>query len=339
MILWLLACNSEKIDETAHEVVGVDSALDGIDTAEVQVEVSAEPAIEPAVEPATEPATEPSVEPIVFELTVTVDLFEGALRLQTNQPILTLDCQQLAWDGLNCSDVDLDGLTDAWEDLAIQYLRPILLLDEAEPYLSDMTGHFAQILRVTREMDSIDVYSVLAWSRDYGRCFVSSHNGDSERVVIRLQFDAETNAAWYSQAYTAAHEGELTDAGQIWSDVSLLTYVTEPTTGYPRWVVYPSEAKHATFGSIDDCENVSFIPCLDEDCAPDNVSSMDLWQDGWYLDGPFVNVGEKNQQRMNELSAVGYPGEYAWEDQDFCGSLARTTCSSSIREKLSTIPF
>ena len=45
----------------------------------------------------------------------------------------------------------------------------------------------------------------------------------------------------------------------------------DPATAEPRWIVFPSADKHATYGSVEICEAISMIPCFDEDCGPDGV--------------------------------------------------------------------
>lgn len=244
---------------------------------------------------------------------------------------------------LDCADLDQDMIVDDWENTMLSYLHPVLILDEQEPFLQDSTGHFAQIARVVYAPTNamrVDIYIVLAWSKDYGRCGLTAHNGDSERIVLRLMLDSNQpdNYIWTLESlYTAAHEGEVTDAGHIWSgtDMAQLTYQTDAATNYPRLSVFPSEGKHATFGSIAACENVSFIPCLDEDCAPDNVSNPA----DWYLLSDVYNAGEQDFPILNDLTSVGFAGDFAWDGSHFCGGLGGTGCSSPILEKLLNSPF
>ena len=42
---------------------------------------------------------------------------------------------------------------------------------------------------------------------------------------------------------------------------------------------------------------------------------------------------------VGDLGPVGFPGDDAWADQDFCGGLGGSVCSSSVRSKLVTDPF
>ncbi|MCA9636040.1 MAG: hypothetical protein KC420_08425, partial [Myxococcales bacterium] len=93
--------------------------------------------------------------------------------------------------------------------------------------------------------------------------------------------------------------------------------------------------KHATYATIAICEGISLIPCFDEDCAPDGVDDP-----GAYDRLPeVVNAGEESSPRVSDLGVVGFPGDDAWKDQDFCGGLGPGTCSSAVREKLLVDPF
>jgi hypothetical protein len=179
--------------------------------------------------------------------------------------------------------------------------------------------------------DRLRVFLMLGWSEDYGRCGVSAHQGDSERVALDVLLDGER--AVVVGAYTAAHEGTALDHGQLVEGGDLLGLSTSEE---PRWQVWPSEGKHATYPSVAICEGVSVVPCLDEDCAPDNVDDPERYRilpDVW-------NAGEQASPRLTELSELGFPGDEAWVDQPFCGGGDRSgSCSSAVREKLLQDPF
>lgn len=331
IILFIFACTSSKQQnlDTSDVVLETDTPISleesgasedssNIDTGE------------------TENTDEIELEPFEFSLSV-VENFSGGLQLTTNIPMNFQDCERLRALNLNCADNDQDGLTDEWEDVVIEYFRPILSLDEGEPFPNDPNAVFAQIARITPTNEWIDLFVVLGWSEDYGRCGISAHHGDSERVALRLVPDLETNSISFYEVYTAAHEGEITDAGRVWSESELnqLDFILDPQNNLPRWVVYPSEGKHATFASIEHCESISWVPCLDEDCAPDGVSDPSEW----FLLGQFVNAGEDDFPIQDDLSIIGFPAESAWGQQDFCGGLGGSVCSSPIREKLLHNPF
>lgn len=253
-------------------------------------------------------------------------LLEDFVVLRGNLPAQVEDCLALA--EAPCADLDQDGLVDAWEDEVLRTYHPTRVLDEAEPAFND-DSTLVDVGRVAPLADGVGVFIMLGWSVDYGRCGVSGHNGDSERVALKLH--VEGDRAVVDAVYTAAHEGTALDHGRVVTDLSTLSVSAEP-----RWRVFVSEGKHATYSSVDICENVSFVPCVDEDCAPDGVNqALD------YERLPEVhNAGEEEHPRLTALDGVGFPGDDAWADQPFCGGLDRGgSCSSAVREKLLVDPF
>ncbi len=269
-----------------------------------------------------------------FELTAAVEAAGYAVALRTNLPADLASCELL---GADCADVDLDGLVDAWEDLVLDRLRPSLRFDEAEPLMTDAGAVLFAVGRVAPAEDGhVRVYVMNGFSSDYGRCGISAHDGDSERVVLDLSVsggDAEVVGT-----YTAAHEGELTDHGAVFTDVQLLDaeFVDDAWTGEPRWRVYSSDGKHASYHTVQACEDAEWVVCLEEDCAPDGVDDETAWD----RLPPVINAGEEHAPRVTDLAAIGFPDEDAWADQEFCGGLGRGSgCSSSIREKLLEDPF
>ena len=275
-----------------------------------------------------------------FELEVhTVLDAEPGLALQVNLPFDVAACLSAPGD-LPCADLDEDEIVDLWEDVALSRLRPILRLDEDEALVDDAAAVVADVGRVTLTGDLIQVHLMLGYSKDYGSCGgFTSHNGDSERVALQLVplSGMGPGDVRVSKAYTAAHEGTANDHGRVFSGPELaeLVHASDPGTGEPRWVVFPSANKHATYATIEICEGISVIPCFDEDCGPDGVSDPGAYD----LLPPFVNAGEEAAPLVTDLTAVGFPGDDAWADQDFCGGLGGSSCSSSVREKLTADPF
>jgi hypothetical protein len=168
---------------------------------------------------------------------------------------------------------------------------------------------------------------------------VSAHNGDSERVALELELPEEGGPGdvRVARAYTAAHEGTATDHGRIFDADTLgeLTHAFDPSFGEPRWVVFSSENKHATYASIAICEGISQVPCFDEDCGADGVAEPTDYERLF----AFVNAGEELAPFVTELTTIGFEGEDAWADQDFCGGLGGIGCASSVRSKLLDSPF
>ncbi|MGE0868538.1 MAG: hypothetical protein AB7P03_08250 [Kofleriaceae bacterium] len=278
-----------------------------------------------------------------FVLDAHTSLVAGrGLALRTNLPARDLDCRELAVRDAPCGDLDSDLLTDAWEDLVLDRMRPLLRLDEDEPIIHD-SGTIAAVGRVALRTGEapLDVVMLVmnGYAQDYGSCGASAHHGDSERIGLRLRAlpsggpgDVEVVAA-----YTAAHEFTANDRGKVFTGETLsqLVFAIDPDTLEPRWVVFPSEAKHATYATIAECEGAVPFPCLTEDCAPDGVADVARFD----RLPPVVNAGEDGARRVDALDAFGFAGDSAWGEQSFCGGMGGTTCSASVREKLLTDPF
>ena len=218
-------------------------------------------------------------------------------------------------------------------------LRPFVRLDEAEQLVNEPGTATGLVGRVTPRGGYVLVYMMLGYARDYGSCGgLSAHNGDSERVALELELLDETGGdAVVQQAYTAAHEGTVNDHGMVFGagDLTTLVHEADPSFGQPRWVVFSSANKHATYASVAICEGISPLPCLDEDCDPDGVADPSPFTRLF----PFANAGEPTAPLLGDLSGLGFPGEDAWLDQDFCGGLGGSGCASSVLEKLTVDPF
>ena len=320
MLLFLLSCQSTPADTgvPAESPQTADTSADaeehGADTSE----------------------PEDTRDPFMLEAW-TEDTSPG-LQLYTNLPPAPGDCALLR--DAPCADLDSDGLVDAWEGVVLERLRPLVMLDEDEPLLVDPGGlliHVARIWPITAE--EVRVMIVLAYSEDNGRCGLTAHPGDSERVALTLTL--HSGSAWVTEAYTAAHEGELNDQSTLYAgeDIRQMETTTDPTTGEPRWLVYASEGKHATYASTEHCEEVSIIPCLEEDCAPDGVSDKARYS---VLGAHALNAGEEAHPLADDLAEFGMTGERIWADQPFCGGLGRAheaDCSSGLLEKMRTDPL
>ncbi|NUO48537.1 MAG: hypothetical protein HOV80_06745 [Polyangiaceae bacterium] len=276
-----------------------------------------------------------------FELEVHTELDQTpGLILRVNLPIDAADCMVLSND-LPCDDLDGDGITDVWENAALDRLRPIQRFDEDETLINDdPTAVLGDVGRVAPAGELVHVFIMLGYSKDYGSCGgFTGHNGDSERVALELERieGAGAGDVRVRQAYTAAHEGTSNDHGQVFADadLGLLVHDLDPMTGEPRWVVFPSSDKHGTYGTIEICEDVSIIPCVDEDCGPDGVADPAMYD----RLPPFVNAGEEAMPLVTDLTVIGFPGDDAWAEQDFCGGLGGTGCSDDVRNKLLPSPF
>lgn len=275
-----------------------------------------------------------------FVLEVHTSLESDSLRLSTNLPREDAACLALATPGAPCGDVDQDGLTDAWEDVVLDRLRPTVVLDEDEQLVGDPSAVQGLVGRVAPVGGEIRAFMMLGYSKDYGSCGgFTGHNGDSERVALSLAPipNGGPGDVVVTKAYTAAHEGTATDHGHVYAgaELSELVFETDPSLGEPRWSVFSSADKHATYASIAVCEGISIVPCFDEDCAPDGVADPAPYRRLFAL----VNAGEETSPRVSDLTGLGFPGDDAWAMQDFCGGLGGSGCSSPVRDKLLVDPF
>lgn len=259
----------------------------------------------------------------------------GRLVVHAPAPALAAACEP-------CLDADHDGLVDAFEDGLLAVLRPCLRLDEDERLLDDETAvvhDVARVFAVSTEPLRLRALIMIGYSRDYGSCGLTAHNGDSERVAIELLATGPASDGALElvaqRFYTAAHEGTVNDHSQRF-DATDPTLVFAQEAHGPRWVVFPSANKHATYASIASCEAIANgIPCLDEDCGADGVADPATYE---LLPG-VVNAGEPSAPRLTDLAPIGFPGDDAWAEQDFCGGRGGSGCSAPVRRKLLDDPF
>lgn len=293
---------------------------------------------------ATAPPDDAPVDAPPFALTVTVSRGAGGgMAVTTNLPARVAACRALAVTDPPCADRDGDGLVDAWEDLILDRLRPMVRFDEDESLIGDRSARLVELARVAPVTGAdleVVVFIALAYSIDYGSCGgFTGHNGDSERVALHLAAPVGGGPGDVAvvAAYTTGHEGTANDQSRIWRGAGLAELVTvpDPSSGAPRWVVFPSADKHATYGTLAQCEAVSVVPCFDEDCGPDGVADP-----AGYQQLPAIhNVGEPGRRLIDDLTAVGFPGDTAWGARDFCGGRGGTSCSAPLRDKLIVDPF
>lgn len=267
-----------------------------------------------------------------FVETSWTEAWNDTLALRTNVPRLVAACSTVT--GAPCEDADADGLADRWETVLLEAMVPLVRFDEAEPLVDDPDAVFVAIARVAPVGDRVRAFITLAYHNDYGRCGLSAHPGDSERVALDLEVLAEGDVGIVG-AYTAAHEGTVTDHSTVFVGGDLSELVFETHAGALRWVVFASDGKHATYATVDRCEGASFLPCLEEDCGPDGVPDPTVYEQL----PPVFNAGEQATPMLSTLDVVGFPGEHAWEDQQFCGGLQGLICAGSILSKLTVDPF
>lgn len=276
----------------------------------------------------------------------------GGLRIETGVAARMADCKAA---GDACSDRDGDGLVDAWEAAILDRLRPAVTFDEDEPLMKqDNHDAFAMLGRVfPRANGHVVVNVLLLYTRDYGAqnpvCLhTSRHAGDVERVAMDLELSADGRSASVVAAFTTGHEGTEDDQSRVWKGAELgstLRYVDDPSTHQPRWQVFPSQNKHATYATVEQCQGVHLKQwthdfCIDEDCKPDKVRDPARFT----RIPPIANAGEPGKPLTDDLGGLGFPRERAWSDDKFCGGLqvdadAKKDCPPSVKSKLLRDPF
>jgi hypothetical protein len=284
------------------------------------------PELEPEVEPKFEIGAivpEVSLVPAAFELEPAVhegaELIDDRLELRTAQPVM---CE-------GCDDFDGDGLADAWEAIVLDAFRPAIRMAVDEPFLTDPNATILEVARIFPvSFEPLVVRALIAipWHRDYGSTCggIGAHNGDPERVALELEALPD-GAVTIARAYTAGHEFTSADSSHLYASEELreLEYDTDP-----RWIVYASLNKHASYANSARCADASAVPCVRETCG----AAAELLPD-------VINAGEPEAPLIDDLSTFGFPGDLIWSDQDFCGGLTRILCSAPLSTKLLRDPF
>lgn len=106
--------------------------------------------------------------------------------------------------GPTCKDADGDGLNDLWENVAVQQLRPRLMLDERDGLFGssarvDALRVLSSVLPIERGASSYVLFAhVLAYSRDYGHLGILKHPGDTEGFGIMYRVEEDGSLQWVS---------------------------------------------------------------------------------------------------------------------------------------------
>lgn len=245
----------------------------------------------------------------------------------------------------SCTDADGDGLADSWESMLLERVRPRIVFHPDDPMVNDPAGNVGLVARVFPVSPTVvRVIFVVAFAFDDGvqvlGFSVTGHDGDGERVALELGLEDGGRRATLRRAYFSAHEGMPNEQSRTVSEGevrSMLRYGRDGD-GQPRWLVFPSEGKHAEFPSYAVCSDTSLwgTGWFSEKCGEDE-------ERGRAIDPRFVNAGEKDGQLVDDLSAVGYPREHAWDGSRFCGGLRDAprhgVCGRPMDAKLLTDPF
>jgi hypothetical protein len=108
--------------------------------------------------------------------------------------------------------------------------------------------------------------------------------------------------------------------------------VEDHLTREPRWVIYASAGKHASYASEAACRGHSALVCKGEDCPSRSRTDRELLF-------PVFNVGEGSGGPLATEAA-----SLAWSGGSYCGFRLsgireRLPCAPPVAEKLRRDPF
>jgi PKD repeat protein len=256
------------------------------------------------------------------------------------------------------TDIDHDGVNQAWEDEAMYKVNPYLELDEEEDWLKNMTtDKVVNYVRVTSyPIDSgtpqyILFNYALTWTQDYGRygyegvgTDLMGHNGDIETIILAWQI-IDNQQLQLKYVYTSAHgfeatshtsvwyaKGMTSNTGKIWpDDTEVMTAALEFKDNILK--LQTSEDKHAIYPTEACGDHVSLVAGLfGEDCGGGGE-----WRFACF------NAGEPAGQIMDDIGSL-FPNERIWSGNvnkvdHFCGGLAvEDESPGTIGSKLADIP-
>jgi hypothetical protein len=245
----------------------------------------------------------------------------GALTRQARRIILTL-LAVVVMVGLvpapgalaAAGDVDNDGLNDALEDTLATRFFPWLWFDGGEdctePASPTNPGTaLARVRRHPNDPNKIAVVYTVLFRRDCGVFLgLGGHRGDVEPFSLTLAPNPACPHGYGAFSLkTIAHEGTVVE------DIDQRLLGNSCTWGRLAGGspfearIYVSENKHGLYASDESCDSAAFFT---ENCSETHTLNFNV-----------VNVGEDNARRIDELSSVQFPGEFAWSPVPFAGSI------------------
>lgn len=187
------------------------------------------------------------------------------------------------------TDRDGDGLDDDFEREVAELNFPRVLMALGE---SCGTPH-GVVYRVRRHPDNaqrLAITYVVLYANDCGE--LTGHVGDAETFAITVDPNAEPGAAATVGVEAWAHAGTTCGSTSSCSTAAATNQcgdgnVSDASTDI---VIYASQDKHATYLSIDTCDQNCFDSCTA----------------GERIVGPLLNVGEPNQPLVTDLTTQGF---------------------------------
>lgn len=228
------------------------------------------------------------------------------------------------------SDNDGDGVDDATEDSLATRFFPWVWFDSgedagcADPASPANPGTaLARVRPHPADPSKLAILYALLYRRDCGDWFGGGHSGDVEAFSVTLAPDAACPGGYAAFALkTTAHEGtsfEHVDERMLGNSC---TWGRAAGGSAQTAKIYAAENKHAIYASDGTCDAGAL--------GNDNCS------ESFTLPFTVFNVGEDGARRIDELSGYQFPGEYAWSDVPFSGSLDRSSNAQTVRRKLTT---
>jgi hypothetical protein len=226
------------------------------------------------------------------------------------------------------SDADGDGLVDVVEDQLAQRFLPWIWFDGGEDAgCADPANHtnpgtvLARVRPHPADSSKIAIMFTVLFRRDCGDWFGGGHSGDVEGFAVTLAPNAACPLGYAAFAVkTTAHEGtafQHTDEAELgnWCDWGRAAGAS------PQWArIYAAENKHGLYAWDSSCDA--------------GAAGNDNCSESFTLPFTVYNIGEDHARRIDELSAHQFPGEFAWSDVPFSGSLDRGSNAQTVRRKM-----
>lgn len=251
-----------------------------------------------------------------------------------------------------CKDADLDGLLDAWENVATYSNRPVLLIDPDDGLWASGKDEIFSFSRVTPmrrvsvpSQRAIFIGTVFGWSRDYGNpTFGGAHTGDAEAHVSVWE-DVGNGGFEYVGQMTAGHNAAFAHVEHYWEWVGGIGYLRVTPEGVIR--IWAEEDKHGTWPSDFECGGAGGYDCgatYQDDFRPESYNigegdAADSFAPGRILLDDLNHVHEFGP---HELLFDMFPNEAVWRlpqhgESRFCGGLPCDGSPPQISSKISSI--
>jgi hypothetical protein len=239
--------------------------------------------------------------------------------------------------GVSCKDADHDGLNDLWENVALEQLRPYLLLDRGDTLLRRQRHRVRVLSSVTplqRDGREYVIFaSVIAFSEDYGFYGLLKHAGDTEAFGMLYEVDESGALHWVTSI--AKGHGCAFCAPR---------YGLGPQDFAPGGapLLYVEKNKHGVWQNRRACRSHAAFSCsADRALRPPVTNIGDPSADG---SGTLVDAldGITSGGPFGELAGI-FPGDAIWSPTRarvpgrFCGGNARCDQHNSANQPGSVI--